>query len=448
MVESGSPCEREKSECRETGGVTFREALGHRPPPGAGRRPGLHAPLGPGGSGLPTPGSQTSGPRNWEKPHSWAQGGPSHGCGQEDVRCAEGARLPGGPALGAHPSLLQAADSRPAPFGFTQRVMVWPPLHLPGGPGTPPGHGAALSPSPQGARPTCPEATSPPLSSLRVCRTPKPAGLSPRCALARQPRGRPCPHPGLHPSSHLLSPSPTPPECKAESDGGVASKGHQGGPDGSQPPRPPSVLCEPLSSPLLRALSSQRALMGEGWQAVCTGVPQRKKSGQGWGPRTRREQKPSEPERGVPVAPDLAGSLPLSPQSRSPPSHTCAARGERVGRKRGGRRGAGSSTSRVWGTLGEESAGVGCNEAPAVGQGAASVSESETEQRVTQQPHSGGDAPKGRREGLPQVGATHVQSSVSHRIRRGAWPESRASWRSPRACTQWNIAQPYKGRKF
>lgn len=170
MVESGSPCEREKSECRETGGVTFREALGHRPPPGAGGRPGPHAPLGPGGSGLPTPGSQTSGPRNWEKPHSWAQGGPSHGCGQEDVRCAEGARLPGGPALGAHPSLLQAADSRPAPFGFTQKVMVWPPVHLPGGPGTPPGHGAALSPSPQGARPTCPEATSPPLSSLRVCR--------------------------------------------------------------------------------------------------------------------------------------------------------------------------------------------------------------------------------------------------------------------------------------
>lgn len=131
MVESGSPCEREKSECRETGGVTFREALVHRPPPGAGRRPGLHAPLGPGGSGLPTPGSQTSGPRNWEKPHS---------CGQEDMRCAEGARLPGGPALGAHPSLLQAADSRPPPIRVHTEgggVASTPPPRRPGDPSWP-----------------------------------------------------------------------------------------------------------------------------------------------------------------------------------------------------------------------------------------------------------------------------------------------------------------------
>lgn len=76
-------------------------------------------------------------------------------------------------------------------FGFTQKVVVWPPLHLPGGPGTPPGHGAALSPSPQGARPTCPEATSPPLSSLRVCRTPKPAGLSPSALWPGSPGGVP-----------------------------------------------------------------------------------------------------------------------------------------------------------------------------------------------------------------------------------------------------------------
>lgn len=108
------------------------------------------------------------------------------------------------------------------------------------------------------------------------------------------------------------------------------------------------------------------------WGSEARRVPQRKKSGRGWGPRTCHEQMPSGPERGAPAAPESIGSLPpsLSPFAVTG-RHTCPARGERVGGKRGGRCGAGSLTSRLCGTLGEESAAVGCNEAPAVGDGAA-----------------------------------------------------------------------------